>query len=138
MGRLRRAAAAEGDHCTRRGRQYLGEAVAMDDYQVNNMEVSIDEECSRILATRAPPRGICVSSLPSSRRLRTLSASAIGREGGLHCLAARHMERPADKYREIKHLGRVVSDMVHDSLDAFARMDVEAALRVCTPGTPCR
>jgi len=29
----------------------------MDDYQVNNMEVSIDEECSRILATRAPAAG---------------------------------------------------------------------------------
>ena len=28
------------------------------------------------------------------------------------------MERPADKYREIKHLGRVVSEMVHDALDA--------------------
>jgi len=40
------------------------------------------------------------------------------------------MERPADKYREIKHLGRVVSEMVHDALDAFARMDVESALRV--------
>src|SRR6478736_6177078 len=40
------------------------------------------------------------------------------------------MERPADKYREIKHLGRVVSEMVHDALDAFARMDAEAALRV--------
>jgi phosphate transport system protein len=40
------------------------------------------------------------------------------------------MERPADKYREIKHLGRVVSEMVHDALDAFARMDVEAALKV--------
>ena len=36
------------------GDSSLGEAVAMDDYKVNNMEVSIDEECSRILATRAP------------------------------------------------------------------------------------
>src|SRR4029077_13739607 len=38
--------------------------------------------------------------------------------------------RPADKYREIKHLGRVVSEMVHDALDAFARMEVDSALRV--------
>src|SRR4029453_13510772 len=40
------------------------------------------------------------------------------------------MERPADKYREIKHLGRILSEMGPQSLDAFARMDVEAALRV--------
>jgi phosphate transport system protein len=40
------------------------------------------------------------------------------------------MERPENKYREIKHMGRLVSEMVHDSLDAFARMDSQAALRV--------
>ena len=40
------------------------------------------------------------------------------------------MERPENKYREIKHLGRIVSDMVHDALDAFARMDADGALRV--------
>src|SRR6202023_3623947 len=39
------------------GDSTLGESVAMADYQVNNMEVSIDEECSRILATRAPAAG---------------------------------------------------------------------------------
>ena len=44
--------------------------------------------------------------------------------------AHHHDLDPADKYREIKHLGRVVSEMVHDALDAFARMDVESALRV--------
>src|ERR1700727_2604723 len=32
----------------------LGRAVARDDYKVNGMEVSIDEDCSRILATRSP------------------------------------------------------------------------------------
>jgi len=40
------------------------------------------------------------------------------------------MERPADSYREVKHLGRQVARMVHDALDAFARMDPQAALRV--------
>ena len=39
------------------GDSTLGETVARDDYQVNKMEVSIDEECSRILATRAPAAG---------------------------------------------------------------------------------
>jgi phosphate transport system protein len=39
------------------------------------------------------------------------------------------LERPADKYREVKHLGRQVAQMVHDALDAFARMDSKAALK---------
>src|ERR1700676_5584202 len=39
------------------GDSRLGESVATDDYKVNGMEVSIDEECSRILALRAPAAG---------------------------------------------------------------------------------
>jgi phosphate transport system protein len=39
------------------GDSALGQAVATQDYKVNGMEVSIDEECSRILATRAPAAG---------------------------------------------------------------------------------
>jgi phosphate transport system protein len=40
------------------------------------------------------------------------------------------MEQPVDRYREIKHIGRLVSEMVHAALDAFARLDAEAALAV--------
>src|SRR4029079_19338559 len=40
------------------------------------------------------------------------------------------VERPADRYREIKHLGRLVADMVHESLDAFARLDPEGAVSI--------
>ena len=36
------------------GDSSLGEAVAREDHRVNDMEVSIDEECGRILATRSP------------------------------------------------------------------------------------
>ena len=39
------------------GDSNLGVTVARDDYKVNDMEVSIDEECQRILATRAPAAG---------------------------------------------------------------------------------
>ncbi len=39
------------------GDSALGKLVASQDYKVNGMEVSIDEECSRILATRAPAAG---------------------------------------------------------------------------------
>ena len=113
------------------GDSSLGESVALDDYQVNNMEVSIDEECSRILATRAPAAGDLRVIVAIIKTITDLER--IGDEGEkIGYIASRlaTMERPADKYREIKHLGRVVSEMVHDALDAFARMDVESALRV--------
>jgi len=39
------------------GDSELGLQVARDDYKVNRIEVAIDEECSRLLATRSPAAG---------------------------------------------------------------------------------
>lgn len=113
------------------GDSALGESVALDDDKVNGMEVSIDEECSRILATRAPAAGDLRVVVAIIKTITDLER--IGDEGEkIGYIASRlaNMERPADKYREIKHLGRLVADMVHESLDAFARMDAGEALRV--------
>jgi phosphate transport system protein len=109
----------------------LGEAVAQDDSKVNDMEVEIDEECSRILATRAPAAGDLRVIVAIIKTLTDLERIGDESEKIAH-LASRlaGMERPADKYREIKHLGRQVAQMVHDALDAFARMDAQAAVRV--------
>jgi len=40
------------------------------------------------------------------------------------------IDRPADRYREIKHMGDLVAAMVHGALDAFARLDVNLALDI--------
>jgi len=109
----------------------LGEAVALDDRKVNDMEISIDEECSRILATRAPTAGDLRVIVAIIKTITDLER--IGDEGEkIAYIAGRlaSMERPSDKYREIKHLGRQVEQMVHGALDAFARMDAQAAVRV--------
>ena len=50
------------------GDSELGLKVANDDYMVNNLEVSIDEECSRILATRSPAAGDLRLIVELSRR----------------------------------------------------------------------
>jgi phosphate transport system protein len=113
------------------GNSSLGEEVARDDYRVNQMEVEIDEECGRIIATRQPTASDLRVMVAIIKTITDLER--IGDEGEkIGYIASRlaSMERPADKYREIKHLGRIVSEMVHQALDAFARMDSEAALRV--------
>jgi phosphate transport system protein len=113
------------------GDSTLGESVAMDDYKVNGMEVTIDEEASRILATRGPTAGDLRVIVAIIKTITDLER--IGDEGEkIGYIASRlaSMERPADKYREVKHLGRMVSEMVHGALDAFARLDAQAALTV--------
>ena len=103
----------------------LGLKVAHDDYKVNNLEVSIDEECNRILATRSP----------AARDLRLIVAiiktitdlERIGDEAekiGYLASNLAGMDRPSDSYRELKNLGDHVSRMLRDAMNAFARLDV--------------
>jgi phosphate transport system protein len=110
----------------------LGRAVARDDYKVNGMEVSIDEDCSRILATRSPAAGDLRMIVATIKTITDLER--IGDECekiGLIAARLATIERPADRYREVKHLGHTVQTLVHDTLDAFARLDADAALRTC-------
>jgi len=109
----------------------LGESLAKDDLVVNGMEIGIDEECSRILATRAPAAGDLRLVVAIIKTITDLER--IGDEGGkIGNIASRlaAMERPENKYREVKHMGRIVAQMVHDALDSFARMDAQLAVKV--------
>ncbi len=113
------------------GDSELGLQVAHDDVKVNEMEVGIDEECSRILATRAP----------TARDLRLIVAiiktitdlERIGDEAekiGFLASKLASMDRPTDSYRELKNLGNHVAHMLRDAMNAFARLDVDEALEV--------
>lgn len=113
------------------GDSTLGESLATDDLKVNGMEVAIDEECSRILATRSPAAGdlrLIIAIIKTITDLERIGdeAEKIGNIASRLAI----MERPENKYREVKHMGRIVSEMVHDSLDAFARLDAQAAVKV--------
>jgi phosphate transport system protein len=113
------------------GDSKLGEAVARNDHKVNGMEVSIDEECSRILATRAPAAGDLRAIVATIKTITDLER--VGDEcEKIAYIAARlagEEDRPVDHYRAVKHLGRIAQVMLHDTLDAYARLDAELAVR---------
>jgi phosphate transport system protein len=113
------------------GDSRLGEEVARLDHKVNAMEVSIDDECSRVLATRGPTASDLRLIVAVIKTITDLERIGDETEKLGH-IAARlaSIDRPADRYREIKHLGDLVSEMVHGALDAFARLDTEAAITV--------
>ena len=113
------------------GDSELGLKVARDDYKVNNLEVNIDEECSRILATRAPTAGdlrLIVAIIKTITDLERIGDEA--EKIGFLASKLAVMDRPADSYRELKNLGNHVLLMVRDAMNAFARLDVKASYLV--------
>ena len=108
----------------------LGEAVIMGDTKVNDLEVTIDEECQQIIARRQPAASdlrLVIAVIKTITDLERIGdeAEKIAR------MAVRlaNAERPKNNYAELQLLGNQVRTMVRDALDAFARMDTQAALR---------
>ncbi len=131
MGGLVEQQLANGIKALYTGDGRLGEEVARLDHRVNAMEVAIDDDCSRILATRGPTASdlrLIVAVIKTITDLERIGDEA-EKLGNIASRLAT-LDRPTDRYREIKHVGELVSDMVHGALDAFARMDTEAALAV--------
>ncbi len=109
----------------------LGEEVARLDHKVNAMEVAIDEDCSTIIARRQPAAGDLRLIMMVVKTITDLERIGDETEKLGHAAARlANSDRTADRYRELKHIGELVSDMVHGALDAFARLDTEAALQV--------
>jgi len=113
------------------GDSQLGEQVARADHEVNQMEVSIDEDCGRVIAMRQPTASDLRVVVAIIKTITDLER--IGDEVEKVALIASRLassEQPQDRYREIRHLARLVTDMVHDALHAFARLDASEALAV--------
>lgn len=109
----------------------LAAQVFETDDKVDQFELFIDEECSRILARRQPTASDLRLVYAVIKTITDLER--IGDEAHKIARMARDLasqERLYENMMETQHLSRLVSQMVRDSLDAFARMDAEAAFAV--------
>ena len=109
----------------------LAEEVRLKDATVNQLDGLIDEECTRILAKRQPAAsdlrlimsiGKAVGELErmgdEAKKIASLTLSLI-EEG----------ESPQG-YVEVNRIGQMVSAMIHQALDAYARLDLQTAIKV--------
>jgi phosphate transport system protein len=106
-------------------------AVTEQELRINQMERSIDEDCCRVLATRAPAATDLRLLIGVLKTITDLER--IGDESEKIATIAVHMagvERLRTRYRELRHIGALVTDMVREALDAFARLDADLAFKV--------
>ena len=109
----------------------LAEVVISNDYKINALEVAIDEECVQILARRQPAAGDLRLVIAVIKTITDLER--IGDEAERVGRMALHFAETGGESKMlvgISHLGEHVRAMLHDALDAFARMDTDAAVHV--------
>ena len=109
----------------------LGLKVAKDDHKINLLEVEIDQECSRILATRSPAAidlRIIIGIIKAITDLERIGDEA-EKIGSISARLASH-QRPDSNYKEHRNLAKLVKAMLHDCLDCFARLDADKALEI--------
>ncbi|AQQ00130.1 MULTISPECIES: phosphate signaling complex protein PhoU [Pseudoalteromonas] len=108
----------------------LAQKVRENDYKVNAMEVNIDEECTRIIARRQPAASDLRLVIAIAKTIADLER--IGDEAKRIAKVAldSFTKDQQDLLVNIENMGRQVLKMLHDVLDAFARMDVQRAFQV--------
>lgn len=108
----------------------LAQRVIDGDQKVNMMEVSIDEACVRIIAKRQPTA--------SDLRLVMAIIKAISELERIGDVAEKISRTALEKFGQqhqsllvsLESLGYHTIQMLHDVLDAFARMDLNAAIEI--------
>lgn len=110
------------------------QAVIRRDEEVDTFEVEIDAQCTKILAKRQPAAGdlrLIVAILKTITDLERIGdeAEKIARMS-LHIAETSDPSRPVRQhYGAVNHMGQHVKNMLHQTLDAFARMDVGTAIQ---------
>jgi phosphate transport system protein len=109
----------------------LAGTVREKDAHINQLEIDIDEQCIHIIARRQPAASdlrTLISVMKASTDLERIGDEA-GRIAKM-AQAVSGMEYPPDQYNDFRHIASLAEDIVASSLDAFARLDAEGAVKV--------
>ena len=109
----------------------VAKSIVRNDREINQMEMTIDDECATIIARRQPTASdlrLVITILKVNRDLER-----IGDEAAKVAKQAVQLSEDGmspSSFVEIRHIGALVGVLLRQSLDAFARLDVTKAIEV--------
>ena len=108
----------------------LAKQVLSNDYQINAYEVSIDDECTRIIAKRQPAAGDLRLIMAVVKTIADLERIGDEAEKIAKVALESFSSSQQDLLVNLDNLGRRVLEFLQASLDAFTRMDCETAIKI--------
>lgn len=110
----------------------LAELVIRQDNDIDEFEMIIDAECTQIIALRQPAAFDLRLLLVVLRIINELEriGDLAERIAKVAIQLSTTNEGRTDEYHELKHMAGLVKDMLHASLDNFARMSVDGITQI--------
>ncbi|MES2318532.1 MAG: phosphate signaling complex protein PhoU [Pseudomonadota bacterium] len=132
MGGLVESQFLDAMNCFRSGNVEAADRVIAEDDQVNQLEVALDDACSHLIVKRQPTANDLRTVMATIKVITDLErvgdeASKIARVSkSLHSRGVPGLNH----YEMVRTIAVATTDMLHDSLDAFARLDGRQALQL--------
>jgi phosphate transport system protein len=132
MGGMVETQFEEALNCFRVGNLEQADRVMAEDQSVNQLEVQLDDACSHLIVRRQPAANDLRTIMATIKVITDLER--IGDESTKIARTAKSLHgRGATSfahYDTIRTIGKATADLLHDALDAFARLDGKQALQI--------
>ena len=130
MGGMVETAFDEAMECFRVGEAARADRVIADDQAVNQLEVQLDDDCSHLIVRRQPTANDLRTVMATIKVITDLER--IGDEASKIARTAKSLHErngtPFAHYDMVRTISRATGDLLHNALDAFARLDGKQAL----------
>ncbi len=134
MGGLVESQFHDAMECFRSGDIAQAEQVIKGDAEVNQLQVALDDACSRLIVRRQPTANDLRIVMSTVNIITDLER--VGDESSKIARAAKSVKERGgailNHFETVRVIAASTSAMLHDALDALARLDEKQAIRVIT------
>ena len=134
MGGMVETQFEEAMECFRVGNDETADRVMADDQAVNQLEVALDDACSHLIVRRQPTANdlrtvmATIKVITDLERIGDESSKIARTSKSLHSRGT--VTGGLNHYDTVRTIAVATTEMLHDALDAFARLDGKQAMAI--------